>query len=107
MSESKLYRVLDISGMNEQHLLLEVAQFRKASHQFSLRMLLVFRGPALGTNVLYIYLPFTTLRHASSCTQDPALAEELALHGEPSGACGVVFKIRSMDETDSMIIASC
>lgn len=34
MAESKLYRVLDISLMNEQHLLLEVAQFQKASHQF-------------------------------------------------------------------------
>eukprot|EP00913_Durusdinium_trenchii_P010619 g9963.t1 len=33
-------------------------------------------------------------RHPTSCTQDPALAEELALHGEPAGACGIVFKIR-------------
>lgn len=90
--------------MNEQHLLLEVAQFQKASHQFE--NVVGVSGPRPWYECTYIYLPFTALRHASSCTQDPALAEELALHGEPSGACGVVFKIRSMDETDSMIIAS-
>ncbi len=76
-------------------MLLEVAQFNKTSRQFE--SVFGVSGPALGTNV-YLLTPFTTLRHASSCTQDPALAEELALHGEPSGACGVVFKIRSMEK---------
>jgi len=33
-------------------------------------------------------------RHAASCTQDAALAEELALHGQPAAGCGIVFKIR-------------
>jgi len=33
-------------------------------------------------------------RHPASGTIDPALAEELALRGEPSAGCGVVFKIR-------------
>eukprot|EP00434_Breviolum_minutum_P018271 symbB.v1.2.016120.t1/scaffold1220.1/size130986/5 len=53
----------------------------------------VLRGHRLGMDC---YRPGSIVmwRHVSSCTQDPALAEELALHGEPSGACGVVFKIR-------------
>lgn len=33
-------------------------------------------------------------RHAASATTDPALAEEVALRGEPASGCGIVFKIR-------------
>lgn len=33
-------------------------------------------------------------RHAASATMDPALAEEIALRGEPVAGCGVIFKIR-------------
>lgn len=53
----------------------------------------VLRGHRMGMDC---YRPGSIVmwRHPSSCTQDPSLAEELALHGEPSGACGVVFKIR-------------
>ncbi|CAE7489628.1 unnamed protein product, partial [Symbiodinium natans] len=51
------------------------------------------RGHRLGMDC---YRPGSIVmwRHAASCTQDPALAEELALHGEPAAACGLVFKIR-------------
>ncbi|CAK9003158.1 Putative protein disulfide-isomerase C1F5.02 [Durusdinium trenchii] len=51
------------------------------------------RGHRLGMDC---YRPGSIVmwRHPTSCTQDPALAEELALHGEPAGACGIVFKIR-------------
>jgi len=51
------------------------------------------RGHRLGMDC---YRPGSIVmwRHAASCTQDPALAEELALHGEPASASGVVFKIR-------------
>ncbi|CAJ1419901.1 unnamed protein product [Effrenium voratum] len=53
----------------------------------------LLRGHRLGMDC---YRPGSIVmwRHATSCTQDPALAEELALHGEPAGGCGVVFKIR-------------
>jgi len=33
-------------------------------------------------------------RHAVTATTDPALAEEMALRGQPSAGCGVVFKVR-------------
>lgn len=33
-------------------------------------------------------------RHATSCVKDPALAEKLALHGEPAAGCGLIFKVR-------------
>jgi len=33
-------------------------------------------------------------RHAASATTDPALAEEIALHGQPTSGCSIVFKIR-------------